>query len=202
MVLILRGGSNVSNVQREDVVLIERVRQGDQHAFEALYDRYADLVFSLAVRMLGYETAEEVVQEVFLTLWRKADRFEPERGSLSTWLLTVTRHRAIDEIRHRRRRQGQNSPSLDLSILKIIPDKAPGPEERAQSETQSIIVANALSEIPPEQREVILLAYFEGLTQSQIASQLDLPLGTVKKRVRLGLQKLKRSLTEEGVIQL
>lgn len=189
----------MSDPEREDAVLVERVRRGDQRAFEALYDRYADIVFSLTARMLEREAAQEVVQEVFLTLWRKAERFEPARGSFSSWLLRIAHHRAIDELRRGRRRpQAQTLSTEDFNFrLEELPDTTPSADERIQAEVRGAAVAKVLSLLPLKQREVILLAYFQGLTQAEIAAKLSIPLGTVKKRIRLGLQKLKSYLAQD-----
>jgi RNA polymerase sigma-70 factor (ECF subfamily) len=200
----MEGGRGLSPWKDDDNSLMERVRHGDERAFEVLYDRYADLVFSLVTRMLGRETAEEVTQEVFVTLWQKAGQFEPARGSFSSWLLQVAHYRAIDELRRRRRRHSQLAPATeDLHrMIERLPDDDSSADRRVGNEVHHAIVTQALAELPSEQRAVITLAYFEGLTQAEIATKLNIPLGTVKKRVRLGLQKLKNAFVREGILKL
>jgi RNA polymerase sigma-70 factor (ECF subfamily) len=184
----------------EDERLVHKIRQGDQKAFEAIYDQYVDLVFSISARMLGRAEAEEVTQEVFLTLWQKADQFEKSRGSFIGWLTRMARNRSIDRLRKRQRQDDKliRDQSFDVDILsgdQLETDAAAHQEIRAEK------MREALTTIPPEQREVIMLAYFKGMTQSQISRHLDIPLGTVKKRVSLGLKKLKVVLKEEEVRQ-
>lgn len=187
---------------RDDLALMEKVRERDPHALEILYDRYANVIYSLAARMLGRETAEEIVQEVFVTLWRKATLFEPERASFRTWLMRIAHHRAIDELRRRRRQRPMLLAEDAKFPLEEVPDQTPHVDEQLQNEARRAAVTKALVAVPAEQREVIDLAYFQGLTQSQIAAQLNIPLGTVKTRVRLGLQKLRVVLIQEGVVRV
>ncbi|MBI1742088.1 sigma-70 family RNA polymerase sigma factor [Candidatus Acetothermia bacterium] len=192
----------MNEFEREDLILVRKIREGNQDAFEILYDRYANIIYSLAARMLGRETAEEIVQEVFVTLWCKANLFEPERGSFVTWLMRIAHYRAIDELR-RRRRHKQTLLAEDADFpLEEIPDKVLSIDEQMQDEARRVAVTKALAAVSADQREVIDLAYFQGLTQSQIAAQLNIPLGTVKTRVRLGLQKLRVVLIQEGVVRV
>jgi RNA polymerase sigma-70 factor (ECF subfamily) len=182
----------------EDEVLVARLAEKDADALEALYDRHSRPVFSLALKMLGEVTAaEEVVQEVFLKLWRNPERFVAGRGKFRSWLLGVTHHRAVDELRARRadaqRRAGGDAEAETLRI----PDRDPDPAEAAWLGVQHDIVQRALDTLPAEQREVIDLAYFKGLTHSEIAAALGEPLGTVKTRLRLAIQKLRSALEME-----
>lgn len=182
----------------EDEVLVARLAAKDGDALEALYDRHSRPVFSLALKMLGDVTAaEEIVQEVFLKLWRNPERYVAGRGRFRSWLLGVTHHRAVDELRSRRvethRRVVGNAEAETLRI----PDSDPDPAEAAWLGMQHDIVQRALDALPPEQRTAIELAYFQGMTHSEIAEALGEPLGTIKTRLRLAIQKLRSALETE-----
>jgi RNA polymerase sigma-70 factor (ECF subfamily) len=174
-----------------DDTLIRRVSQGDREAFASLYDRYASALFPLAVRIMNdYHEAEEVLQDVFVQVWQFAQSFDARRGSMLSWLVTLTRSRALDRLRALRARgwPSPESPSPDVTGDSFDPlDEALVNEERRR-------VRGALGSIPLEQRTVIELAYFEGLTQAEIADRLCEPLGTIKTRMRLGMRKLKELL--------
>jgi RNA polymerase sigma-70 factor (ECF subfamily) len=161
-----------------------------------LYDRYGRLAYTLALRVLGdAAAAEDVVQEAFLSIWRRASSYRAERGSLRTWVCSIVHHRAIDRLRGRAGRA-----RLDLSL-----DRAP--PEVALSDTWETVVADlergqihrALSELPDEQRRTIELAYYAGYSQSEISSLMSVPLGTVKGRTRMALRKLRSSLERQGM---
>ncbi len=157
---------------------------------EALYDQYSRRAFGLAYRILGDgPSAEDVVQEAFLILWRQADRLDPARGKVSSFLMTVVHHKAIDLLRGRRGETRRDS--LDLPAL--AQDEADMLEGVAESQVRDA-VSNALQSLPEEQRQPIELAYFKGLTHVQIAESLAVPLGTVKSRLRLGLGKMRSAL--------
>lgn len=157
-------------------------------ALDALYERHARAAMGLAVRMVGErETAEEVVQEAFLSLWRNARSYQAGRGSVRTWLLGIVHHRAIDRLRGR-------PPAAPLSDDLGADPNAPDVWTQAAQHLDREVIVQALAELPAEQREAIELAYFNGLTQAQIASLLGLPLGTVKGRLRLGLGRLRTLL--------
>jgi RNA polymerase sigma-70 factor (ECF subfamily) len=179
---------------RADNLLIQQVVQRDVTAFTELYDRYAQPVYVMAIYMVGHPEAEEVVQEVFLRLWHKADQFDATRGSFKSWLMSVGRNYMLDQLKRRshewRLRQVEQVDRL-LSEAKDM--NADVVAEVWARERRSIIL-RALQALPAEQRQAIVLAYFGGLSQSAIARQLDWPLGTVKKRIRLGLQKLRTVL--------
>jgi RNA polymerase sigma-70 factor (ECF subfamily) len=184
-----------------DEQLIEAVAAGDDAALGVLYDRYAKAVFSLAVRITQDQgLAEEITQEVFLRLWRNAGTFSAERGRFSSWLLSVTHHLAVDQLRRRRVRP-QTVASTDDAQVQGMPDTRADVEEEAWLSVQRSAVRTALDQLPPAQRRVIELAYFGGLTHVEIAATLGDPLGTVKTRLRLGLQKLRELLQtpEPGV---
>jgi RNA polymerase sigma-70 factor (ECF subfamily) len=181
-----------------DEALVARLAEKDADALEVLYDRHSRPVFSLALKMLGDVTiAEEVVQEVFLKLWRNPDRFVAGRGKFRTWLLGVTHHRAIDEIRSRRSDTLRRATGDHEAEAMLIQDPDPDPSELAWLGVQHEVVQRAMDTLPAEQREVIDLAYFKGLTHSEIAATLGEPLGTVKTRVRLAIQKLRVALESE-----
>jgi len=177
-----------------DEEVMQLVQQGDPRAFELLYDRHGGAAFSLAYRMTGNRTAaEDVSQEAFLSIWRSRLRYQPERGSVRTWVLGIVHNRAIDALRrslvHERRR----------STVEGIEERQEAPEltevEVARRE-EVRHVQSALDSLPEDQRRTIELAYFAGFSHSQIADMLDTPIGTVKGRMRLGLEKLRRHLAE------
>lgn len=175
-----------------DVAAVDRTAGGDADALAVLYDRHARVVFSLAVRILGDPAeAEEVVQEVFAQAWRQAGRYDPARAPVVAWLLMMTRSRAID-----RRRARQASPVADTrrGAPPDVPDAAALQDARVLSADQVGRLRRALLALPLAQRLPIELAYYEGLSQSEIAEQLEQPLGTVKTRIRLGLQKLREAM--------
>jgi RNA polymerase sigma-70 factor (ECF subfamily) len=175
-----------------DEDLMQLVRAGEPRAFEVVFDRHSGAAFSLAYRMCGRRAmAEDVVQEAFVSLWRSGARYDAARGSVRTWVLSVVRNRAIDAFR----REGAKS-SRDVGERGMA-ERMPAPEltdtevERRDDARQ---VREALVELPPDQRQVIELAYFGGFTHSQIADMLELPSGTVKGRMRLGLTKMRLAL--------
>ena len=179
-----------------DEELMARLARRDQRALEALYDRYARALYALALRLLGERSAaEEVVQECFLKVWHAPDRYQASRGRPLTWLLALAHHRAIDELRRRRNEQRLANASIDgeAAASTIIE----GPETQVWSTLEREELARALAALPPAQQEVLRLAYFEGLTQTEIARHLGEPLGTIKTRVRLAMQKL-RAATAAG----
>lgn len=158
---------------------------------ELLYDRLARQAFGLAYRILGEgQSAEDVVQEAFLTVWRQAERINPARGSLTSFLMTVVHHKAIDLLRARRGQAARNL-ALDLSA---VPRAASDVADVVMESAGRDEVRAALRSLPDEQRRPIELAYFEGLTHVEIAEALGLPLGTVKSRLRLGLDKMRSAL--------
>ena len=185
-------------VETSDTELVHRVSLGDTAALEALYNRYARVVYSFAMRIVGDPMlAEEVLQEVFVRTWRQADRFQRSRGNFGSWLLSITHNLAIDEIRKRQRRP-QKSDSVDVSdALFGLVDEATNVEEAAQAGALRVRVKTALLVLPEAQREAIELAFFSGMSQREISSHLDVPLGTIKTRMRLGLKKLRQELETE-----
>ena len=174
-----------------DKQLITLIAHGEKDALEAFYDRYARLVFSLSRYMLrDHGLAEEATQDIFLTLWLKASRYNPQRGTPRTWFMSVAHHRVIDLIRSRKR-SAQSSDQVPHDLLDLEPSSSHNTEQEAYRNLAREEILAAMTNLPREQREVILLAYFEGYSQSEIASKLDQPLGTVKTRARLAMQKLR-----------
>jgi RNA polymerase sigma-70 factor (ECF subfamily) len=196
----------VADPQPSDADLLAGLAAGDPDALTLLYRRYAPLVYSLALRILGnQQQAEEVVQDVFVKLWRQPQSYDAARGRFINWLLGVTHHRAIDELRSRKRYQrhqiteaGQ-AGAENASALADLPDHAPDLGEQAWLNVQRQAVRAALQMLPPEQREALELAYFGGYTQSEIAAALQQPLGTIKTRIRLGIQKLRAYFEAQGI---
>ena len=181
--------------QPTDAALVARVAAGDPRAFETLYDRYRTQAFGLALRLTRRPgVAEEVTQDVFVSLWRKAAGYDPARGSLATWLLTAVRNRAIDALRSGARRE--QAVDIDSLVEGLQSDERV--EERVAAHEQSRAARQLLSELPVEQREVIELAYFGGLSPGEIATRVNVPLGTVKGRSRLALARLRRAVTAES----
>lgn len=181
----------------DDAGLMEAIGRGEMHALEDLYDRYSTLVYSVSLRVLrDPQLAEDVVQEVFLRLWRQPASFDPERGRFISWLMSVTRNRALDEVRRLSRRLRAEEPETEDRPIEAIrrrdrlDDPALGVELREQRE----VVQAAMTRLPPEQRRAIELAYFSGLTQTEISDVTGEPLGTVKTRIRLGMRKLREAL--------
>ncbi|HEY1296090.1 MAG TPA: sigma-70 family RNA polymerase sigma factor [Chloroflexota bacterium] len=182
----------------DDVALVESVVRGDARALEQIYERHSRGVYSLALRLLTDTTAaEEVVQETFLKLWRHPEAYQPARGRLLPWLLGVSHHQAVDmlrrrqlEQRHRAASNGDGTP-VGLENLGLI-SAEDDPQQRAGGFDQRDAIARALAELPVEQRLPLELAYYRGLTQFEVATLLSVPLGTVKTRMRLGLQQLRK----------
>ena len=175
-----------------DEDLMPLVQDGDARAFQAIFDRHADAAFSLAYRMCGRRAmAEDIVQEAFLSLWRSGGRYDRSRGSVRSWVLSVVRNRAIDQFRRETVRTGQDVNAEGIVERMPAADDTAVDAERRQDAAE---VRAALDELPPDQRRVIELAYFGGFSHSQIADLLELPAGTVKGRMRLGLTKLRISL--------
>jgi len=179
----------------EDTALVARLIQGEGSALEELYDRYGRAVYSLTLRMLGdVQSAEELTQEVFLRLWRQAPSYQPSRGAFLTWLLSIAHNMAIDEIRRRKRRPLLMDGTDEDQTLLLLPDPRSDVERDAWLASLQTHVRDALTAIPPAQRQAIELAYFGGLTQREIAEYLGEPLGTIKTRMRLGMLKLRERL--------
>ena len=184
----------------EDERLVARVVEGDRGAFEILYDRYASTVFGLALKMLGdREVAEDAVQEIFWRVWRRLGSFDRSRA-FAPWLFGIAHNYCIDELRRRKVRPQSVYEDDENPILSEIADEADVGESALLAE-QGRLVRSALEQLPEEQRQTLLLAYFGGLTQQEIAAKLGNPLGTVKTRMRLGLQKLRAVLQGQTLVE-
>ena len=180
-----------------DHQLMYRVAMAEKEALEALYTRYSSSVYSLAMFMLKQEAlAEEVTQDIFLNIWTKASSYKAERGAPKSWIMSVAHHRIVDVIRSRRRTQNVTDPGA-YDRLEMLPSSRISTEEEVERRIEREYILEALDTLPPEQREVIILAYFEGYSQSEMAKILNQPLGTVKTRVRLAMKKLRAALEGE-----
>ena len=185
----------------EDRQLIHRIAQLDKGALEALYGRYVTPVYSVAMFMLRHPAlAEEATQEIFLNIWLKASSFKADRGEPRPWIMSVAHHKVVDLIRSRRRTLTMTNPA-DYETLDLLPADQTSTEEQVEQNLERERILKAMSELPEAQREVIMLAYFEGYSQSEMAKKLTQPLGTIKTRVRLGMQKL-RTILEQDVNDL
>ena len=174
------------------VALIKRVADGDQYALNTLYDATNRLVFGLVLRILNdRSTAEEVILDVYTQVWRQAALYDRSRGAPLAWIVTIARSRAIDRLRSGRLEQQSKEP---LDAVAEIRATTISPEESTFSSERQRLIRSALDALSPEQREVIELAYYSGLSHTEIAAKLGQPLGTVKTRTRLGMMKLRESL--------
>ena len=181
------------NDQDRDVACIERMRAGDATGLEELYDRHSPMLYSLALRIVGRAAdAEEVLQESWLQAWRSAERYDRSRGTVAAWLLTLARSRAIDRFRGLASRQ-----RAETSVEVDPPRGADEPPALAVQRQLHERVSAALATLPPQQRQVLELAYFSGLSQSEIASRLGAPLGTVKSWTRQALLRLRDQVAQE-----
>jgi RNA polymerase sigma factor (sigma-70 family) len=179
-----------------DGQLVELVARRDAGALEALYERYGRAAYSLARRILTDDTlAQDVVQEVFLSLWRNAGRFDAGRGTVATYLLSMTHHRAVDVVRREEKlRRFRTSDE----VLELEPDPGARVEDEVELAERRAEVRAALAELPPAQREAVALAYFGGYTQREVAALVGVPLGTVKTRMAAGMRRLKAALQDAG----
>lgn len=187
---ICRRTLHPEQAQTTDLEVLHAIAGGDEQALSALYDRYRLILFGLILRILhSQQEAEDVLQEVFLQVWRRASDFDETRGRPFTWLVTLARSRAIDRLRSlgSRERTAQEA-------ARSVPDSISDAADDAVKSEQGEIVRGALRELPDEQRRTLFLAYFEGLTQTEIAERLNTPLGTVKTRMRSGMMKLRELL--------
>jgi RNA polymerase sigma-70 factor (ECF subfamily) len=181
----------------DDESLTARVAAGDVAAFTELYERYAQRIYAWCVHTLGAGRAEDAVQEIFLRLWQAAAQFDPARGRFVTWFFAVARHYLVHEMRKAGVRR-RADVAAEIAVVFAAPTA--DPEELASARDEAIALARALLRLPEEQRQVLAMAYFGGLSQSQIAAHLAVPLGTVKKRVRLGMGKLRVALEPPATV--
>ncbi|HEY7898782.1 MAG TPA: sigma-70 family RNA polymerase sigma factor [Gemmatimonadaceae bacterium] len=177
-------------IPADDVAIVRRIAEGDESALAILYDRWAQSVYSLVAHLLkDADGAEDVVEETFWQVWQRASSYDVSRGTVRTWLLTIGRSRALDRLRSRKR--NHEDISADLSLVR---DPSSDPSQEVEGAERRQLVYAALIELPDEQRRALELAYFRGLSQSEIADFLGEPLGTIKTRMRLGMQKLRDKL--------
>lgn len=182
-----------------DEDLISAICRGAEWALELLYQRYYRYAYALAYRLLHESSiAEDIVQEAFLAVWRKANSYQRQHGSVHSWLQAIVHHRAIDRVRASAHRDQQWAPLQTENELDP-PSDQPEVWEQAWRQEQRELIRRALEQLPAEQRQVIELAYFGGYTHAEIAERCNIPLGTVKGRMRLGLQKMKHYMGEHGV---
>jgi RNA polymerase sigma-70 factor (ECF subfamily) len=183
--------NELDGIVADDIVLMRRMAAGERNALGTLYERHAGVAFAFARRMLAdADDAEEAVQDAFLALWRRAETFRPGGAAPRAWLLAIVRNRCIDQLR---RRRGETNQSLeDAQASASVNELWPEIWKRHCGD----VVRAALAALSPEQREVIELGFYSGLSHSQIATRLDVPLGTVKKRMRGGLKRLRLALDE------
>jgi len=180
---------------QSDQHLLDQIATGNAEALGALYDTHARTVFALAKRVLvRQEDAEEVVQDVFAYVWREAARYQAGRATVAGWLVMLTRTRAIDKLRSRQARPDLNQAADPAPVLDASVSKLATPESMAVSQDEARRVGAALNHLPAEQRALIDLAYFEGLSQSEIADRTGTPLGTVKTRMRTALQTMRTAM--------
>ena len=178
-----------------DIALLDRIARRDQVALGELYDRHCRLLFSLILRILRDRgEAEDALQEVFVRVWDRADSYNPSIGTPAAWLVRISRNSAIDRLRSRTVRADVNGPGLERSEQMPDTTREADPERYAASSEQRRVIGEALTALPAEQRELIESAFYEGYTQSELAERFDLPLGTVKTRIRTGMQALRRAL--------
>ncbi len=177
--------------QAHDAALMERVRQRDPAALEGLYDRHANVVYAVGLRVLRDSTeAQDLVQDVFLHLWRRSDLFDPQRGAFLGWLVSLARNRAIDRVRAKQTRT-RTTDAYEKELGSDVTPRQADPNESAYAGELRTAIGRALAVLPEVQRTALELAYFGGLSHSEIAEQLETPLGTVKARIRQGMLRLR-----------
>ena len=191
-----------SQNEPSDEALLNAIAGGAVWAMESLYQRYSRILYSLAYRMVAdHQVAEDLLQDAFLAVWRRATSYSPQAGAARSWLISILHHRTIDYLRRVRRRSNiQETPLEDLEFNESI--AYPDAWDEAWQSVKSSKVRAALMKIPTEQRLVIELAYFQGWTHTEIADGTQIPLGTVKARMRLGLLNLKQILIQMGIDEI
>lgn len=179
-----------------DLELLGQIGDSDREALASLYERYGRRVFALAVRILNDSvSAEEVTQDVFMSVWRRGATYTSKKGKFTTWLFSIAHNRTIDELRKRRRDRSRTNDDIDDHLSLQSGDISPADATVAQSEYAKVRAAMEI--LPEEQKNVVELSYFKGLTQTEIATKTGQPLGTVKTRMRLALKKLRKTLSAE-----
>lgn len=185
------------NEVADDVQLMQQIRQKDPDALEKLYDRYEQMVYSFAYRIVKDSmAAEEVMQELFMRIWKNAEQYDSAKGKLSTWMFTVTRNIALDQLRKKNTRPPQQS--ADAEELQQLRDTGAMTEDMVEMLLAGEQVREALQELSRDQQQVMDLIYYQGLTQQEVAYHVAVPLGTVKSRVRLAMKQLQKRLVHWG----
>jgi RNA polymerase sigma-70 factor (ECF subfamily) len=184
-------GARTTTGDVDDAVLLASIQRGDQQAVAALYDRYSGVAYGLAFRITNDGTlAEDVVQDAFVSVWKQAARFDTERGKVKSWLLTIVHHKAIDAVRRKTNRKERALPEGPGDFVAAYGR----PHEETSASMDADAVRAAVRLVPEDQRRTIEMAYFEGLTHLEIAERMQVPLGTVKSRLRIGLEKMRDAL--------
>ncbi len=180
-----------------EIALLKRIGAGDRESFEQLYERFSGVLFSMAYRVLNnQEAAEDVLQDVFVQIWEKAPLYDPERGKPLTWAITLTRNKAIDRLRSTQRRNRlQDDVEKEAQTFEQFDGK--NSVDAVEAMEKGALVRSAIEKLSKDQREAIQLAFFSGLTQTEIAEHLGEPLGTVKARIRRGMMKLREVLVSQ-----
>jgi RNA polymerase sigma factor (sigma-70 family) len=190
-----RPGRDLSTEHLSDHGLLALTARGDRDAFARLYDMYGGAAYALALRIVrDRELSADVVQDAFLTVWRQASKFDPARGQPSSWILTLTHHKAVDIVRREQRRRAEA-----LDEARESADSGPAVEQQAWQSLARDQVRAAMAKLPDPQREVLELAYFAGYSQSELAERLALPIGTVKSRTFAAMTALRELLTQSGM---
>lgn len=189
-VTAMRGGDDHEEAQRDDAEILRQIVARDPRSMELLYDRYGGIAYALALRVLKTGAAEDVVQEAFFNIWRQGTSYDTARGTVRTWLLTVVHHRAIDRVRSMRAKTRGDVAIDSVLFLQAKEDTWATVSAGLESER----IRAAVATLPPEQRQVVEMAYFAGLTHVEIAERVGIPLGTVKGRMRLAVDKLRDAL--------
>jgi RNA polymerase sigma-70 factor, ECF subfamily len=187
------------HLEPPDEALCARVAERDAAAFEALYDRYRDRVYAWAAHVLGPGQAEDTTQEIFSLLWRRAGQFNQTRGQFTQWFWALTRNHILRDLRGVSRQRRVQAGDQIAALISTAIAEGVDVEEAAFAKVDSGRALDALGRLPPDQRRVLVMSYFLGLSHSAIAEELSLPLGTVKKRARLGMQKLRQALIPEAI---
>ena len=187
----------MTDLDVEDLELHRRLSDGDRGAFDELYRRYSPTAYGLAYRLTGQQVlAQDVVHDAFMALWRAPEAFDPARGAFRTFFLSLVHHRAVDTIRREERIRRRTERAANLELV-VGEDVAEGVVDLASIGERRREVREALTTLPPEQRQVLEMAYFDGKTQATIAEELRIPLGTVKTRTLAAMRKLRRALYRE-----
>ena len=197
----MNGHGSTNNSSKEyDRDLIQQIGTGDPKVLSILYDRYKTLVFSLAIKITGsHETAEDITLDVFTQIWKNADKYHSKKGSVKGWIASIARYRSIDTLRRRKVRSDINRPQWSDVQLETLPSND-NPGEALELEETRHKVSGAIAKLPEDQQKVLAMAYFKGYSHRQISAALDEPLGTIKTRIRLGLQKLRRIFKDENIL--